>query len=159
MVGLPFSARSALLVAGSLGVIAALASSSSCTPPKQCEDDSYCVRTCTCTSSATGQSFDCPVQFACGENELCETAYGESSCDDLCQQFAARDLCGSKRCENENDCVREVLCNAYDPNTGQLIETFTCQSIFACDPEVFACEAAYVTTTDDALCQACAAQP
>lgn len=158
MVGPLSRARSALVVAGSLGLLAGLLSGSSCAP-KQCEDDSYCVRTCECTSSASGASFDCPVQFACAENDLCETAYNEASCDDLCQQFASRDLCGSKRCENENDCVREALCNAFDPNTGMIIETFSCQSVFACDPEVFACEAAYVATSDDQLCQACAAQP
>ena len=126
--------------------------------PRQCTDDSFCVRECECESAATGEVTICPVRFSCDiDAEVCEDDYTDLSCGDICQTFAARDLCGSVRCTTEADCVRSVTCGQFDPNTGQQIGSFECQRAFTCDAVALACEASYSLSTDDQLCQECAA--
>jgi hypothetical protein len=140
-----------------LPVVAPLLVSSACIP-RQCTDDSFCIRECECESSATGDVIICPVRFSCDiDAEVCEDAYTEQSCDDICQTFAARDLCGSVRCTSEADCVRSVACNQFDPNTGAVVGTFACQRAFTCDAVALACEVGFTTVNDDQLCQECAA--
>jgi hypothetical protein len=140
-----------------LPVIAPLLVSAACIP-RQCSDDSFCIRECECESSATGDVIACPVRFSCDiDAEVCEDDYTELSCEEICQTFAARDLCGSVRCSTEADCVRSVTCNQFDPNTGQLVGSFDCQRAFTCDAVALACEAGYSLVTDDQICQECAA--
>lgn len=148
----------ALLAIGWTGLLAGLLSGTTCFP-KQCEDDTYCVRECNCESSAGGGEFACPIQLACNTGEgVCAAEYNELTCEEICQQVAARSLCGSKRCTGAEDCVRSATCLQFDPETGQQIGSFECDLPFACDPDAQVCEEAYVTTSDDQVCQECAAQ-
>ena len=90
--------------------------------------------------------------------EVCEDDYSNLSCEDICQSYKDdRELCGSPRCATEADCVRDVMCNSIDTETGQILSTFSCQRVFSCEPSVLACEANYSLLSDDQICQECAA--
>ena len=121
--------------------------------PKRCTDDSYCRRECDCEDVSIGAQVTCPVTFQCDtQQEVCESAWNEMSCDEICQTYAASGNCGTKRCTDERDCTRSVVCNSFDPQTGQLLDTFGCDFPIACDSTFNGCASDW-TMTDDEICQ------
>lgn len=123
---------------------------------KECLDETYCVRECECTDSTRNTVTQCPIQFQCNvADQICDEAYNDLSCDEICTNYAARGLCGSKQCTTENECLRQTTCQAFDPGTGEQICSYNCDLLFACDADVNACEADYLLP-DNELCQRCA---
>lgn len=119
--------------------------------PRQCRSHLNCERLCDCNDASNGTVVQCPMFFRCDvQNGICADEYN-MGCDELCGRYAARDVCGSKTCSDESECVRQALCEARDPQTGALICSYTCEVTFACDPEAGACEAAF-GLDDGSLC-------
>jgi hypothetical protein len=127
---------------------------------RQCQDPSNCIRTCDCIDdSANGRRISCPMAFQCNVDEgTCDPEYATRSCDDICQTFASRDVCGGRICRNERDCDRPVLCTTKDAQ-GAVVSAFDCAPVFECDLNVGVCEAA-ASLSEAEICasQQCAGQ-
>jgi hypothetical protein len=116
-----------LLVLG-LGVV--VWSAATCFP-RQCDSSANCLKSCRCEDKSRNEIIDCPLFFMCDtEAGVCEDAYN-MSCDEFCSTFAARGACGSKRCDDEDDCVRETTCQAEV--SGQEPVPYSCAIRFTCE--------------------------
>lgn len=109
-----------------------VASGSAC--KRACETAENCVRTCECVDATTDTRLDCTMGFRCESVDLvCEAAYDELPCEEVCAQYAAVGDCGFQRCNVDADCVRNLTCpvvNAQGQPTGQF---FPCTIPFICD--------------------------
>ena len=115
--------------------------------PRQCRSHEHCQRLCECSDTSTNTFVQCPMFFRCDTQAgVCADEYN-MSCDEVCQRFAASGLCGSKTCDNEAECVREVVCKAVDSQSGQPVCEFGCPVTFRCEQDVGACEAAFADPT------------
>lgn len=122
--------------------------------PRQCRTHEHCLRVCECEEAETEIVIECPFFFRCERDTgTCESDYS-ASCSEICQRYAGAGLCGSKKCTNEAECVRSVLCQAQNQQTGE-VSQFGCELPFACNQDVGACEAGFAAD-DNTICQACA---
>ncbi|MCP4504434.1 MAG: hypothetical protein GY822_31365 [Deltaproteobacteria bacterium] len=87
----------------------------------------------------------------CADNGICEDAMNQG-CDEFCGNFAARGMCGSKRCDDERDCDRYAGCQTVD-ESGQPNGFFDCSRRFTCNQEAGACDTSYATLSDTEMCQ------
>lgn len=107
---------------------------------RQCVSHENCLRSCSCTDTTTNLVSECPVFFDCDvENRVCSDDYS-MSCDEICGRYAARERCGSKVCVDDLDCGRQVVCEAYNSQTGALACTYTCDLTFGCDQTAGTCD-------------------
>ncbi len=141
-----------LLIAFAFIVVAVAAGS--CKRP--CDTARNCIRTCECVNENTNQQLDCSVGFRCeGDTSTCEDLHDTQSCDDVCNEYAARARCGVFRCLEDAECTRVLSCPLADANgapNGQFAE---CTVGFACEQDFGSCEPAS-SLSDEVLCaQAC----
>lgn len=127
--------------------------------PRPCRGYENCLRECDCTDAQRNQVIPCAVHFRCDlESGSCADEYN-MSCDELCGRFAARDACGTKVCESEAECVRQLTCLAANPETGEVLCTFNCDVPFACDTEVGACDEGFGQDDATICAQFCSPPP
>lgn len=150
--------RRLLLVLPLVAGLALALSAAQCFP-RQCRSYTNCQRQCDCTDAQRNQIVPCEIGFRCDvESGYCSDEYNQS-CDEICQQYAARSACGTKTCTNEAECVRQLTCSAVNQQTGQVLCTFNCDLPFACETDPGVCEQAF-GLDDVTLCsQFCAPPP
>lgn len=108
--------------------------------PRQCRSYQNCERLCECTDNSNGSLIACPMYFSCDTRAgVCGDDYN-MSCDEVCGRFAAREMCGTRPCSNEADCVREAVCRATDPQSGAVYCTYNCEFTFGCVEGANGCE-------------------
>jgi hypothetical protein len=149
---LPSRAGRALLLAF-LGAAALWLCGSACDRP--CQQASNCVRECSCLNSVTDTRIACPLAFRCErEQRRCEDAFAEMGCDEMCERYASRGLCGTERCRADDECRKFISCpvlNDFGEPSGLFRD---CTLNFVCDVQAESCDPA--STLDDfSLCQIC----
>ena len=109
---------------------------------RECSSSAGCVRDCDCIDdSANGRRIACPVAFTCDPVEkVCDAQYNDLTCDQICESFAARDLCQSTACTENAQCARPVLCAVVnaDGTQGQAFDCTPNQIICLVDEGVCA---------------------
>ena len=81
---------------------------------KRCDSATGCQRTCPCTDSESGLTFDCNMTFLCDvEAKVCDPMHS-ASCDDICQQYAASGICG-KQCTKTQNVCKAALAATQEP--------------------------------------------
>ena len=148
--------RVAIVVVATAVVVAALGLGAGCHRP--CENSLNCERTCSCVNGNTGAALDCTMAYLCdGKDRICEADFDNQTCDEMCNQYAAHDLCGLERCNVDDDCTKNLSCPILDENGQPTATNFDCTLTFACDPDQHLCPAAS-TATQDQQCVICRQQ-
>ena len=120
---------------------------------KPCLDANDCVRECRCSFGATNEESNCLITYQCDyETDKCEAGYNDLSCDDICNDYAAAGLCGSRRCSADSNCYRSLSCSYLDSLGNSVVET--CSYTFACDPSTQLCEQNFLLD-DNSFCEFC----
>lgn len=132
--------------------------------PRECRISEHCARTCECQDLESDRIVACEVFFTCdAETRQCDLAAQAKTCDEICQEFAAPlndqgdNLCGRRRCTNDRDCDRELICSfqSTGPNGQPTTTQFECvRNTFRCEIDLGFCEAA-ASAPDAQLCQQC----
>ena len=119
---------------------------------KRCDTAEGCRRTCKCTDSANGVTFDCPMTFNCNsDDEVCDKEH-DKSCDEICDSYAAYNACG-RQCENDAQCFMRCECETEGGGT------VVCENAFACEKEHHTCEEAHRLTSCELMCEICYVGP
>ena len=120
---------------------------------KPCIDATDCVRECSCEFASTNENYGCNISYQCDvATDQCEASYNELTCDDICEQYARRSLCGSQRCSADSNCARTVDCQiTYDDGT---TEAITCSHDSTCDSETQLCDETF-SLDDASFCSFC----
>ena len=122
--------------------------------PRECQEHANCIKSCDCLDTATQTNTACAMTFLCEvESKSCEAAY-DMDCNDFCQTYAANEVCGSKRCTLDSECLRSVTCTVTD-SAGNSQE-IPCSQQFMCDNDLEVCEATYLLD-DLSFCELCLA--
>jgi hypothetical protein len=100
---------------------------------RQCESSQNCIRQCRCTNTVTNNSRDCPIAYLCEPDQYCEAAYADMSCDELCKTYDDKSLCGVERCDDNDDCTKNLSCPLADGNGVPTGQTIDCRFTFQCD--------------------------
>jgi hypothetical protein len=101
--------------------------------PRECLDNTQCLRSCDCVNRTTDLRTSCTMGFICTADEVCEGAYQDMSCDEMCGRYQANNQCGRDRCSSNEQCTRFASCsllNEQGAPTGQVID---CKYEFGCD--------------------------
>ena len=122
--------------------------------PRECEQHSNCIKSCDCLDTTTQTNTSCGMTFLCEvENKSCEAAY-DMDCTEFCQTYAAKGVCGSKRCTLDSECLRSVTCTVTDSAGNS--QDIPCSQQFSCDNDLEVCETAYILD-DLSFCELCLA--
>ena len=116
----------------------------------RCSADSDCVKTCPCENGGT-----CTVGLMCvntfceiEENPICQLP------EDFCTKYSAKSLCGSKKCERTEQCVKKCTCPGRQ--VSQNNQTATCcyktTAPFTCDFNEGLCDPNYASNTCESIC-------
>jgi hypothetical protein len=143
--------RRVLLVVGLVAGLLSVLTAAQCFP-RQCLSELNCERFCECQDASRGEVIPCNAFFKCDQSAgVCVDDYS-LSCDEICQRFAANDVCGSKACNNEVDCIRELSCSTTNPQTSEVLCSYECELPFTCQADSMTCEETYATE-QITLCQ------
>jgi hypothetical protein len=118
----------------------------------RCASDLDCVKSCPCGDGTT-----CTLGLSC-VNTLCELEE-TPICqvpEDFCQKYKDKGLCGSKKCDQNNDCLKRCnpcLANFQPAGGGNVTQCrYECKRTYTCLEDEGMCDQSYASQTCDDIC-------